>query len=63
LEYGILIPLEYMRLEKMPADAQATEFGVEPLSPDFVFGPNYDSVFHMVTNVEHMDPKSYRSVL
>jgi len=52
-----------MRLEKMPSDAQATEFGVQPPSPDFSFGSNYDSVFHMVTNAEHMDPKSYRSVL
>jgi len=35
---------------EIPSDAQATKFGVEPLSPDFVFGANYDSVFHMVTN-------------
>jgi len=47
---------EYMKLEKMPTDAQATKFGVGPLSPDFVFGTNYDSVFHMVSNSDHFAP-------
>jgi len=45
-----------MRLENMPTDAQATKFGVEPVSPDFVFGSNYDSVFHMMSNSEHLVP-------
>jgi len=51
-----------MRLEKMPSDAEATKFGVEPSSPDFVFGSNYDSIFHMVANFEHLGSESDRSV-
>jgi len=51
-----------MRLEKMPSDAEATKFGAEPPSPDFVFGANYDSAFHMVTNAEHLDLEPFRSV-
>jgi len=47
-----------MQLEKMPSDAEANKFGVDPPTPDFVFGTNYDSVFHMVTNEQHHGGKS-----
>jgi len=53
---------EYVNMEKFPSPAKTSMFGMENLAPDFKFGPNYDSVFNMISHGEHYAPLTHGGV-